>query len=64
MFGLTGGPERGLTSHFVGPNKLFPREKMHLVILSDIGMLTMFYIFYAWAQATSAAEVMAVYGGT
>jgi len=63
IFGVTGGPVRGFTSHFIIPNKLFPKKMLPQLILSIVGLLAMIYCLYLWAQATSFATVMALYGG-
>lgn len=48
MFGVTGGPERGFTSHFIVPNKLFPKEKLLKVGVSNLGLILMGYLIYLW----------------
>lgn len=63
LFGLTGGPKRGFTSHFFVPNKLFPQEKLLKVGLSNIGLGVVAYLLYLWAQKTCFMEVLAMYIG-
>jgi len=63
IFGSTGAPKRGFTSHFFVPNQLFPTNKLFKVGLSNVGLFVMFYILYIWAQNTCFAEVMALYLG-
>jgi len=63
IFGSTGGPKRGFTSHFFVPNELFPRNKLLKVGVSNLGLFCVFYMLYVWAQNTSFAEVMALYVG-
>jgi omega-6 fatty acid desaturase (delta-12 desaturase) len=63
MFGSTGGPKRGFTSHFIVPNQLFPRNKLFKVGVSNAGLFVVIYLLYVWAQNTSFAEVMALYVG-
>jgi len=63
LFGFTGGPKRGFTSHFIVPNKLFPNDKLLKVMLSNIGIGIIMFFLYLWAQKTSFMEVMAVYIG-
>lgn len=46
LFGVTGGPERGFTSHFFVPNKLFPKEKLFKVGLSNLGLMVMAFLIY------------------
>lgn len=43
LIGATGGPKRGFTSHFIVPNKLFPKDKLPGVILSNLGLMFMCY---------------------
>lgn len=49
LFGFTGGPSRGFTSHFFVPNKLFPKEKLLKVHISNLGLVIMVYFLYLWA---------------
>ncbi|CAD8141916.1 unnamed protein product [Paramecium pentaurelia] len=63
LLGVTGGPSRGFTSHFIVPNKLFPSRMLLKVSLSNIGLCFVIFGLYKWAQATSFAEVMALYIG-
>jgi hypothetical protein len=49
LLGISGGHERGTTSHFWGPNKLFPKDKMHLIAMSNVGILAVMYGLYLWA---------------
>ena len=63
MFGCTGGPARGFTSHFIVPNKLFPLRYFLKVNMSTAGIAAIIYGLYLWAQATCFAEVMALYLG-
>ena len=63
IFGATGGPARGFTSHFITPNKLFPPRFMPKVIASNVGLGITIYCLYKWAQLTSFNEVLALYIG-
>ncbi|KRX08182.1 hypothetical protein PPERSA_12337 [Pseudocohnilembus persalinus] len=63
IFGTTGGPARGFTSHFIVPNKLFPKDKLVKVGISNLGLMIVFFALYKWAQATSFLYVFAVYFG-
>jgi fatty acid desaturase len=63
LFGATGGPARGFTSHFFVPNKLFPKEMLPKVILSNVGLLATIIGLYFWAQYTSFYQVLALYIG-
>jgi hypothetical protein len=63
LFGVTGGPARGRTSHFIVPNKLFPSNKLFKVHLSNIGLIVVIYLLYLWGSRTSFWEVMAHYFG-
>lgn len=47
--GATGGPERGFTSHFIVPNKLFPKDKLVKVGLSNLGIFIFCFLLYKWA---------------
>jgi len=49
LFGITGGPERGFTSHVIVPNKLFAKDKLFKVGLSNAGVLVVLYLLYVWA---------------
>ena len=48
MFGVTGGPKRGFTSHFIVPNKLFPPRMLLKVGASNIGLGIFVYLLYLW----------------
>lgn len=63
LFGATGGPKRGFTSHFLVPNALFPREKLGKVLVSTLGLVFMVYLLVLWGQKTSFVEVCAVFVG-
>jgi len=63
IFGVTGGPARGFTSHFFIPNKLFPKKMLPQMSLSIVGLLAMIYGLYLWAKATSFYTVLALYLG-
>jgi len=63
IFGVTGGPARGFTSHFIVPNSLFTKDQIAKVTISNFGLLIMFYGLYLWAQATSFSQVLAIYIG-
>jgi len=49
LVGVTGGPARGFTSHFIVPNKLFQNRLLFPVHISTFGLCAMFYILYLWA---------------
>ena len=72
MFGATGGPSRGVTSHFfphppfsTGEQKtdLFPGKWKKKVWLSDVGIVAMVGVLAAWVSKAGAARVAALYGG-
>jgi omega-6 fatty acid desaturase (delta-12 desaturase) len=63
IFGISGCPKNGFTSHFIVPNKLFPKEKLGKVMLSNLGIGISVYLLYLWAQRTSFLDVLAVYIG-
>lgn len=68
LFGVTGGPERGFTSHFLphGPfeSDLFPARWHRRVWASAAGVLAMVGGLVAWALAAgSVAPVLAFYVG-
>jgi len=68
LFGVSGGPKRGITNHFVpfctGELSLYPKPEMKLkVFLSDIGILATFYVLYKWAQIEGFLAVFALYIG-
>lgn len=63
LAGYSGGPARGKVSHFIVPNELFPPRTYMKVHISTLGLLAVFYGLYLWAQATSFAEVLAIYVG-
>ena len=50
MFGFSGGPARGFTSHYIVPNKLFTSKHTLKVMMSNIGVAIMIYFLYLWAQ--------------
>jgi len=47
--GVTGGPDRGFTSHFIVPNELFPKHLLLKVHFSNLGLGVVIYILYKWA---------------
>lgn len=63
LFGVSGNPSKGFTSHFLVPNKLLGPDKLVKVGISNMGMAVVIYGLYLWAQATSFYEVLAVYIG-
>mmetsp|Transcript_25865 Transcript_25865/g.22791 ORF Transcript_25865/g.22791 Transcript_25865/m.22791 type:complete len:369 (-) Transcript_25865:91-1197(-) len=63
IFGATGGPSRGFTSHFFTPNELFPKKLLPKVIASNVGLAAFVYFLYYCAQLTSGWTVFAVYLG-
>jgi len=67
LFGLTGGPSRGVTNHFwpIRPfsNALFPNRWKAKVYWSALGVIAMIAALVAWGLLRSPAEVLAVYVG-
>lgn len=72
LIGATGGPERGMTNHYMpdpltpppSPNKeLFPGNWKAKVLKSDIGIAAVLGIVAAWSVCDGIPEVMALYGG-
>jgi len=72
MIGATGGPDRGLTNHFLPnplttplrPNKeLFPGNWKKKVLKSDIGCASVAVGLVAWVIRNGFSQVMALYGG-
>ncbi|EAS03232.2 fatty acid desaturase (macronuclear) [Tetrahymena thermophila SB210] len=63
IFGATGGPARGFSSHFIVPNKLFTKDKLLKVHLSNLGLVIVGYLLYLWARQTSFTYVFAIYFG-
>jgi len=72
MIGATGGPDRGMTNHFLPdpltkpkqPNKeLFPGRWKGKVIKSAIGVTAALASLGAWTVKRGLKEVMALYGG-
>jgi len=66
--GISGGPVRGMTSHFVpvctGEVSLYPKTEMKLKVLaSDIGIFVTLYALYKWIQAEGFLTVFALYFG-
>jgi hypothetical protein len=49
LIGVTGAPDRGFTSHFIVPNKLFPPKYLVKVHVSTLGLVGMVYLLYLWA---------------
>lgn len=72
MFGATGGPVRGITSHFF-PHKpfstgeqgtdLFPGQWKKKVWYSNAGVGAMIACLAAWASKAGTMQVAALYGG-
>lgn len=67
LFGLTGGPERGVTNHF-WPSRpfsqaLFPDRWKRKVRWSSVGVLVMLSVLLWWAIAGSAMQMLALYVG-
>lgn len=50
LFGATAGPARGFTSHFIVPNKLFTKDKIIKVHISNLGLVFIGYLLYLWAK--------------
>lgn len=72
LIGATGGPDRGMTNHYVpsplttppNPNKeLFPGNWKNKVLQSDIGIAAVLGIVIAWTACNGVAQMMAFYGG-
>ncbi|CAM9515488.1 unnamed protein product [Discosporangium mesarthrocarpum] len=72
MFGVTGGPSRGMTSHFfphppfstgVQGSDLFPGAWKKKVWMSDVGVVAMVAGLATWAAKSGAWQVAALYGG-
>ena len=72
LIGATGGPDRGMTNHYVAnplttpkqPNKeLFPGKWKEKVYKSDIGVAAVLAGALAWGACNGPAQVMALYGG-
>ncbi|CAD8106858.1 unnamed protein product [Paramecium sonneborni] len=63
LIGVSGGSARGFTSHLIVLNKLLPKKLLVKVIVSNLGICLVIYLLYKWYQATSFAEVMALYIG-
>eukprot|EP00970_Alexandrium_tamarense_P009119 scaffold1795_cov187-Alexandrium_tamarense.AAC.37 len=72
LIGATGGPDRGMTNHFL-PNpltepkqpkkELFPGNWKEKVYQSDVGCATVAAGALVWAACNGPAEMMALYGG-
>lgn len=72
LIGATGGPDRGMTNHFMPdpltepkqPKKeLFPGSWKKKVYQSDIGIAAVVGALVAWTACHGIGEVMALYGG-
>lgn len=63
LFGCTGGPARGFTSHFFVPNQLFPKKMLPKMLFSIFGLVVVIFGLYLWAQAMSFKTVFALYVG-
>ncbi|CAB1104052.1 unnamed protein product [Ectocarpus sp. CCAP 1310/34] len=72
LFGATGGPSRGITSHFFPHppfstgekgTDLYPGKWKKKVWLSDVGVAGMIAGLVAWASKAGAMQVAALYGG-
>jgi fatty acid desaturase len=72
MIGATGGPDRGLTNHFLPnpltkpnkPNKeLFPGNWKKKVLKADLGVATAAAGIVAWTVRNGFSQMMALYGG-
>jgi fatty acid desaturase len=46
IFGITGGPARGWTSHIFVPNQLFIKKVLPNVLLSNIGIILMLWFIF------------------
>lgn len=72
LFGATGGPSRGITSHFF-PHRpfstgqkgteLFPGKWKKKVWMSDVGVAAMMAVLVGWASKAGTMQVAALYGG-
>ena len=49
LFGISGGPKHGFTSHFFVPNGLFKKDKVLKVHASNLGLAIVIYLLYLWA---------------
>jgi fatty acid desaturase len=72
LIGATGGPDRGLTNHFLPnpltkpnkPNKeLFPGNWKKKVLKADLGVATAVAGIVAWTVRNGFSQMMALYGG-
>lgn len=72
LFGSTGGPSRGMTSHFfphrpfsTGETKtaLYPGRWKRKVWFSDVGIAATLAALAVWAAKAGAMNVVALYGG-
>lgn len=63
IFGKSGGPARGFTSHYFVPNKLIGMNLFWKANFSTAAVLTVIYGLYKWAMVTSFAHVLAYYLG-
>lgn len=71
LFGVTGGPSRGLTNHFIpvsiglqNPSReLFPQRLHNKVWLSDAGIVGMLSLLAVAASKFGLGTVAALYGG-
>lgn len=72
MFGATGGPSRGMTSHFFPhppfstnerKTDLYPGQWKKKVWQSNVGIAACVAGLYAWASKFGAMQVAALYGG-
>lgn len=72
LFGATGGPDRGVTSHFIPSpltepkqpkRELFPGNWREKVLTSDIGVAAVLAGSIAWASCDGIPEMFALYGG-
>lgn len=61
LFGYTGAPKRGFTSHIFVPNKLFTSNKLHKWLASDFGIIMVLFLLYVWVQKTCFWEMFALY---
>lgn len=68
LTGVSGGPKRGMTNHFVGYSTgelaLFPTPAMKLkVLFSDVGIVIFLYFLYKWYLVEGFTTVFALYFG-
>jgi omega-6 fatty acid desaturase (delta-12 desaturase) len=68
LAGITGGPLRGTTNHFVpistGKMELFPTREMKMkVLLSDVGIVAVFIMLYKWYKVEGLFPVLVMYWG-